>query len=307
MNMRPHGKELIILTVLLSLQFLLFPLTALKAEENFHQGRPGFSLSDRAQLALANKEYEKAIPDFVQLVQEEGADSYIVRGFVKAFYGADRLDEADEVLSHLAKKYPQSSEIKFGQGLSAFYQGKQEKAESFFDSSLKLDSKNALAWNAWSAVLSERGLYELAVEKNWKAIRNDPEESIFFVNLRHIYKQMEHPELFVGKYKEQVEKGEMGIALGFAKVLARELRQEGFKHYSQQNLDLTIKAFLKIEKIYKEVRYISGIVPALFSLGLLYDEKGDTATSQLYYQQVLDLNPEHLQARDKIKKVFPEE
>ena len=303
MDMNPHHRRKfsLFLVFIASLQVLVFPFSDLKAEENPHHSDQSLSQKDRALLALARKEYENAIPDFVQLVQKEGADSYLLRGFVKAFKGVDRLDEADQILLHLEKKYPNSSEVKFAQGLSALYQGKNDTAESLFDESLKINSQNALAWNAWSTLLADRGSYDAAVQKNWEAIRINPEESLFFDNLRFIYKQMKHPDLFVDKYNEQVEKGELEVALGFAKVLTRELRQEGFRLYSQNKIDLAIEPFLKMEKIYNEVHYVSGLVPALFSLGLLYEEKGDIKTSQLYFQRVLSLNPQHLQARDKIK------
>jgi tetratricopeptide (TPR) repeat protein len=294
-------KIALLFAFIASLQVLVFSFSDLKAEENPHHPDQTLSQKDRALLALARKEYENAIPDFVQLVQEESADSYLLRGFVKAFKGVGRLDEADQILLHLEKKYPTSSEVKFGLGLSALYQGKNEIAESLFGESIKINSQNALAWNAWSTLLAEKGSYDSAVQKNWEAIRINPEEPIFFENLRFIYNQMKHPDLFVDKYSEQVEKGESKVALGFAKILTRELRQEGFRYYSQNKIDLAIESFLKMEKIYNEVHYISGIVPALFSLGLLYEEKGDIKTSQLYFQRVLSLNPQHLQARDKIK------
>jgi len=303
MDKNPHRQMKIALlcAFIWSVQVPVFSLSDLKAEENPHHPVQSLSQKDRALLALASKEYEKAIPDFVQLVQEEGADSYVLRGFVQTFKGVNRLDEADQILLHLEMKYPNSSEIKFGQGLSALYQGKKEIAESLFDESVTIHPRNALAWNAWSTLLADRGDYVSAVQKNWEAIRLNPEESIFFENLRFIYKQMQHPELFVSKYKEQLEKGEEAIALGFAKVLAQGLRQEGFRYYSQNMIDLAIESFLKMEKIYNEVHYVSGMVPALFSLGLLYEEKGDIKTSQLYFQRVLSLNPQHLQARDKLK------
>jgi len=302
--MRPTLAKTALFIYLTVLQFLIFLHPISKAKGNLHFKLPNLTQKERANMALARKEYEKAIPDFVQLVQEKNADSYIFRGFVKTFYGADRIDEADAMLVHLEKNNPNSSALKFGQGLSAFYQGKLDRAESYIKSSLKMDSENALSWNVWSALLTEQGGYEDAIKKNWKAIELDPTERIFFENLRAICKRMSRPGLFVKKYKEQLQKDDKSIALGFAKVLARELRQEGFKRYAQNDLDSAIKSFLKMEELYKEVEYIPGIVPALFSLGLLYEEKGEKKRSQLYFQEVLKLNPRHLQARDKIDGNF---
>ena len=56
-------------------------------------------------------------------------------------------------------------------------------------------------------------------------------------------------------------------------------------------------------KIYQEIEDIKGQVPALFSLGLLQEEKGNTQKAQEYFSQVLAINPNHIQARDMIKNV----
>jgi len=42
-------------------------------------------------------------------------------------------------------------------------------------------------------------------------------------------------------------------------------------------------------------------VPVYFSLGLLHEEKGNIKKSQEYFTRVLSINPNHIQARDKIK------
>ena len=56
-------------------------------------------------------------------------------------------------------------------------------------------------------------------------------------------------------------------------------------------------------KIYLEIEDIKGQVPALFSLGLLQEEKGNAQKAQEYFSRVLAINPNHIQARDMIKNV----
>ena len=53
----------------------------------------------------------------------------------------------------------------------------------------------------------------------------------------------------------------------------------------------------------KEIDDIKGQVPALFSLGLLQEEKGNAQKAQEYFSRVLAINPNHIQARDMIKNV----
>ena len=54
-------------------------------------------------------------------------------------------------------------------------------------------------------------------------------------------------------------------------------------------------------KIYQEIEDVNGQVPALFSLGLLNEEKVNVQKAQNYFAQVLAINPNHIQARDRIK------
>ncbi len=53
--------------------------------------------------------------------------------------------------------------------------------------------------------------------------------------------------------------------------------------------------------VYRKIDYVNGLVPGLFSLGLLYEEKGDLEKSEKYFREVLAINPEHIQARKKLK------
>ena len=88
---------------------------------------------------------------------------------------------------------------------------------------------------------------------------------------------------------------------GYGKTLARVIRQRAFGSYSKGDLDNAILGFENMLEIYEEIGDVNGQVPALFSLGLLNEEKGDVQKAQNYFIQVLAINPNHIQARSKIK------
>jgi predicted TPR repeat methyltransferase len=46
---------------------------------------------------------------------------------------------------------------------------------------------------------------------------------------------------------------------------------------------------------------VKGQVPILFSLGLLHEESGNVQKSQDFFRQVLSINPDHIQAREKVQ------
>jgi len=54
--------------------------------------------------------------------------------------------------------------------------------------------------------------------------------------------------------------------------------------------------------IYREIDHASGRVAGLFSLGLLYEEQGELERAREYYRNLLKINPDHIQAREKIRK-----
>jgi hypothetical protein len=53
-------------------------------------------------------------------------------------------------------------------------------------------------------------------------------------------------------------------------------------------------------KIYKQIDDVNGEVPALFSLGILHEESGNVQKGHEFFKRVLSINPNHIQAREKI-------
>ena len=141
----------------------------------------------------------------------------------------------------------------------------------------------------------------LAIERVKSAIQADPKESMFFFNLYKIYQEMGKPDRFANEYKNTQQQNPE--KWGYGKTLARVIRQRAFGSYSKGDLDNAILGFEDMLKIYQEIGDVNGQVPALFSLGLLNEEKGEVKKAQNYFTQVLAINPNHIQARGKIKSL----
>ena len=112
---------------------------------------------------------------------------------------------------------------------------------------------------------------------------------------------MGNPDQIIADYNFYL-KGEDNSDLirGYGMAVGRRMRQASFKLYSEGHLDKATLKWKEIEKIYKKIDYKSGLVPVYFSLGLLYEEKGDLNNAQGYFKQVLMLNPLHIQAKERL-------
>ena len=106
---------------------------------------------------------------------------------------------------------------------------------------------------------------------------------------------------FANEYKKLLQRKSKQRAFTYGKVLVRVIRQKAFGFYSKGELDNTILGFEEMLKIYQEIDDIKGQVPVFFSLGLLHEEKGNIKKAQEYFTRVLSINPNHIQAKDKIK------
>ena len=124
---------------------------------------------------------------------------------------------------------------------------------------------------------------------------------VFFTNLFKVYYDAGFPEKFATDYRESAKMNKPMITYGYGMTLARHKRQEGFKLYSEGKLKETIDSFLELLSIYREIKRDSGLVATHFSLGVLYEEKGDTIKANESFLNVLEINPDHLQARERIK------
>jgi len=72
--------------------------------------------------------------------------------------------------------------------------------------------------------------------------------------------------------------------------------------YSDGDVPGAIEKILAMVDIYREIEHTPGLVAGLFSLGLLYEERGDVERSRENYRNVLKINPNHIQAREKVRQ-----
>lgn len=268
-----------------------------------HPGYEKFKLSekDEAQMLFARGRYKESIDKFKEVLKSEGESSTTFRMILKAWKAIEGLNDAEQFLQNYLASNKDSTHIWYAFGYLNYLKADNEKAEKNFKEALKMNPENGLALNNLGAIFSEKKQYALAIEKVKSAIQTNPKEFMFFSNLQKIYQEMGEPDRFANEYKNLLQKNSKQLAWGYGKILARVIRQRAFGSYSKGKLDNAIIGFEDMLKIYQEIGDVNGQVPALFSLGLLNEEKGNVKKAQNYFAKVLAINPNHIQARGKIK------
>ncbi|MZG54213.1 MAG: tetratricopeptide repeat protein [Nitrospinae bacterium] len=283
------------LLLIFSISFNPAPLFA-----QVHPGYENFKLSakDEAELLFARGRYKESIEKFKEILKSEKETSYIFRMMLKAWQAMQDLGSAEQFLKNYPR--PDSTHFWYATGYLNYLKGEYTHAEKAFIQAIEREAENGLAWNNWGAILSEKKQYELAVDKVKKAIDVNPKEPMFVWNLNKIYKEMGEPDRFKNEYKNLLQQNSQ-LAWAYGKILVRVIRQRAFGSYSKGELDQAIAGFEEMLKIYQEIGDTKGQVPAYFSLGLLHEEKGNGQKAREYFKRVLAINPNHIQARDKIK------
>ena len=266
-----------------------------------HPGYENFKFSpkDEAELLFARGLYKESIKKYKEILRTEKEKSYIFRMMLKNWQAMNDLAGAEQFLKEYSKS--DSTHFWYAVGYLNYLKADFPKAEKAFKQAIDLGPKNGLAWNNLGAIFAERKQYTLAVEKVKKAININPKEPMFVSNLNKIYKEMGEPNRFKSEYENLLRQNFKQLAWVYGKVLVRVIRQSAFGFYSKGELDRAIIGFEEILKIYQEIDDTKGQVPAYFSLGLLHEEKGNAEKAQEYFRRVLDINPSHIQAREKIK------
>ncbi|MFQ5673615.1 MAG: tetratricopeptide repeat protein [Nitrospinales bacterium] len=286
---------------------LVSALAAFTAQSAEPPGHPRLSPSPRqmAEFQLLQKRYDAALKSFTAIVEKGGADGYVFRGLVNAYRGANRQADGEAFLKNYLQQSPDSSPALYGLGYLYYLENRNEEAERSLRRAVDADPQNALALNNLGAALSRKKDFAEAVRSVKKAIELDPGELMFFRNLKLIYDAMNLPSRFADEFEAYQKSGPPEIADGYGKTLATVFRQRGFRFFSEGNLDEAIKSFENLISIYREIDHASGIVAGLFSLGLLYEEKGDRERAMAYYRDVLKISPNHIQAREKLQAGQP--
>ena len=110
-------------------------------------------------------------------------------------------------------------------------------------------------------------------------------------------------DLILADFEYYLGQGVSEVASAYGKAVARSLRQKSFQLYAQGQLDGAIDRFEEMETVYKKIGHTSGLVPVYFSLGLLYEEKGETSQAKIFFDRVLTINPQHIQAKDRLNRL----
>ena len=282
--------------------FLYIPLLA-HSQPPDHFAPSALSGIQKGEFLLAQSRNDEALRLYESLIDERKGGGYAFRGLVRAYTNMDKLKEAEVWIENFLVDNLDSSPALYASGYAHYLQKDMKKAEQFFNRALEFNADNALALNNLGAIMSLQKLHTQAAEKVREAIRVNPEEPMFFHNLEAIYKKMGNPGLIIADYNFYLEQGSAGLARRYGMAVGRNMRQAGFRLYDEGRLGDAILKFLEIEIVYKTINHQLGLVPVYFSLGLLYEEKGDTLNAKKYFNQVLAFNSLHIQAKESLKRL----
>jgi tetratricopeptide (TPR) repeat protein len=298
---RRRLKIFFIFFALLTFLSLMFAASNVMAQT--HPGMSGFQLPPEAKgdFYLSQGKFKEALGIYKSTLKDKSNDSYIFRNMVKAWEALKALDEAEKFLNDYRTSHENSSAVWYALGYVHYLKNEDQPAEELFKRATELDPGNGLAWNNWAATLSNGKRFQEAIEKVRIAMRTNPKELMFFFNLKKIYKELGEGQKFEEEFDEALRNDADPFVWGYGKVLARSLRQNSFREYAKGNLTGAISGFEKILDINRRIGDMKGQVPALFSLGLLHEESGDLQKGQEFFRQVLAINPNHIQAREKME------
>ena len=279
---------------------LLYIPSLVHSQPSSHFAPSSLSPIQKGEFLLAQSLNDEALRLYQSLIDEGKEDEYAFRGMVRAYKNIDKLEEAKTWVESFLKDNPDSSPALYASGYIFYLQEDMKMAEQFFSRALNFNAENALALNNLGAILSRQKSYNQAAEKVREAIQVNPNEPMFFHNLTTIYKKMGDPDLIIADYNLYLEQGVPDLARGYGMAVGRSKRQAGFRLYDEGRLDDAIHKFMEIETVYINIKHQYGLVPLYFSLGLLYEEKGDLQNAEKYLNQVLVLNPLHIQAKERL-------
>jgi tetratricopeptide (TPR) repeat protein len=280
--------------------FMLIMLAPVIIVAQPHHDSGGFQLTTKgkADVFFSQGKFKEALKLYKSVLEDETERGYIFRNMVKAWDAMGALDQAEKFLNGYRQSDEKSSAVWYALGYLQYIKNEDSKAAELFKQSTELDPQNGLAWNNWAASLVNGEHFHEALKKVRIAIRSNPKELMFFFNLNKILEKMGEEQQFEEEYESSLKEGIK--PWGYGKVLARSLRQKAFSNYDKGDLAGAIANFKKMLKIYKQIDDVNGEVPALFSLGILYEESGNVQKGQEYFKRVLKINPNHIQAREKI-------
>ena len=281
-----------------------FPQQA-QAQPSEHSRTFKVSPLQKGDFLLLRGQPEEALKVFQQLWQKEPDNAYAVRGMVRAWQALGQLSQGAGFFEASLQRDPQSPNAVYALGYIDYLQSRYESSRDRLQDALRQNPNHGLALNALAAALTELKDYEGALEKVRQAIEADPDELMFYRNLKMIYVRSGQTDKFEEEYRGLLARGETVRSKNFGLILAQLKRQASFKLYSEGKIDETLDAIREMLKIYKEIDHQPGIVAGLFSLAVLYEERGEMDRALENYREVIKINPQHIQAREKVRLLDP--
>jgi len=294
-----------LLCLLLVVGLLLTGSPFLSAQTPEHLKDFDISPLRQGEFLLLSKKPAEALKIFTDLWQREPDNSYAVRGMVRSYKALSQLPQAASLLQSTRASDSKSSAAAYGLGYVLYLQNRFEESKNLLNEALQADPDNALALNNLGAVLVELKQYDEALRWVKSAIDIVPGEMMFYRNLQMIYVQSGNPDGFEKEYRRFLSEGPPSKAKKYGLVLAQRLRQASFRLYAEGQIDETLSTIVDMLAVYREIKHKPGIVASLFSLAVLYEEQGDTGRALQKYREVIKINPQHIQAREKMHQLKP--
>lgn len=254
-------------------------------------------------MLLLSGKFEEAIQAYQKLWEEDGENNYVVRGLVRAYWAAGRSKDLENYLQRFFSERPDSASVRYGLGFAFYLDKRFLESQKILREALEQDPENALVLNNLGAVLVHLKALDEAVQRVKAAITINPAELMFYRNLYSVYTNSGRTGIFLKEYQEHLKNGQGRIAFGYGSVFAQNLRQRSFRLYSEGDVPGAIEKILAMVDIYREIDHTPGLVAGLFSLGLLYEEQGEMGQARGNYRNVLKINPNHIQAREKVRQL----
>ncbi len=272
------------------------------AQEPQHGSWAQLSDLQKGEMYLLRQKTDEAIRLFREFWEKNPDSNYAVRGLVRGYHAKNNLADGQAYLKDYITAHSDSSPAHYGMGFLLYLKNNHEEAQKYLKDALRFDPRNALALNALGASLIEVKKPEEAVDKVRQALTLHPQELMFYRNLKRIYDVQGKPEAFREEFDSLWSSGNKSVARNYGLVMAQTLRQESFKAYVDGDKKVTIQKMRSMLEIYQKIEHMPGVVAGHFSLGLLYEEEGDSERAKVQFQKVLDINPGHIQARKKIQE-----
>jgi tetratricopeptide (TPR) repeat protein len=267
------------------------------------QAHSGFdqepTLKQKAEIYLYRNEFSESISYYKKAIEKDKTDAYLFRGLAQAFNRSGKTDEGTDIFNQYLQTSPPNA--LYGLGYLHYLMKEEEQSQTFLREAIKMNPQHTLAMNNLGAILSEENVFEEALSFVKRAISINPKEGMFYRNLQIIYSKMGKGEVFESEYEGALKEGVTDMATGYGKAFATYLRQQGFKYFSQGKVEKSVKAFEKVVQVYRTIQHPGGELAGLFGLGSLYEKLGNEEKAFELYHEILKINPNHIQAKQKLE------